>query len=188
MVKTQSVVGRETKLAYSKAVIACGIALIAFPIIVGILLVQTHHILIAVSLSQDRGSSYIGILAIALDDTLNRYSLLSAKTIAIDSEKLSPQRESLDSEIHTFDGGIEDVYLIDTCSRNLLHRPRQSLLLDDTSQKVTLTLTHLLGVVEQRVVEVGWKDDRSSKDTTRQAATSRLIAARLQKFVLKRIL
>jgi hypothetical protein len=68
------VVGRETKLAYGKAVIACGIALIALPIVVGILLVQTHHILIAMSLSQDRGGSYIGILAIALDNTLKRYS------------------------------------------------------------------------------------------------------------------
>ena len=63
-------IGRKTILPNGKAMLLGGIALIAIPAIVGILLVQTHHILVAMSLSQHRGSGNVGIFAVTLDNTL----------------------------------------------------------------------------------------------------------------------
>ena len=142
---------------------------------------QAHHIFIAVSLSQNRCRRDISILTIALNYAFIGDIARWVETIAVNSQKLRLYLKTADRYIHTLEGCLEDVDLINTLRRNLRHSPRHSLALDDGAQLIALTLGHLLRVVEQRVKKVGRQNNRRRKDTARQASASRLITACLKK-------
>ena len=77
-------VGGKTILSDSQAMLFGGIALVAVPAIVRVLLVQAQHILVAVSLCQYRCCCYVGILPISLNDALLGQPRVGYKSIAVD--------------------------------------------------------------------------------------------------------
>ena len=88
MVERQAMIRRESILPNSQTVLLGGITFVAVPAIVGILLVQTQHILISMSLGQHRGRGNVGILAVSLDNTLIGQATVRRETIAVDGQKL----------------------------------------------------------------------------------------------------
>ena len=81
-------IGREPILPYGYPMLARGVALVFSPAIHGILLGYAHHILIAVGLGKHRGSSDIGILAIALNYCAPRCCKVGVKAVAIHNDIL----------------------------------------------------------------------------------------------------
>ena len=72
MVEGQPVVWSETVLADCKAVFARRITFVLPPAVLGKLLGQTQHVLVAVRFGQHRSGGDVGILAVAFDDAAVR--------------------------------------------------------------------------------------------------------------------
>ena len=64
--------------------------------------------------------------------------------------------DSVTSAGNVIQSGTLDVDLVDALGSHLDDLPRHSLSLDNLSKGVASAFGHLLRVVEQRVVEVGW--------------------------------
>jgi hypothetical protein len=65
---TFAMIGRDAILLDSLTMLFGGIALIRKPVILGVFLSQTVHVVVAVGLSQDRRGSNRQVFAVALDD------------------------------------------------------------------------------------------------------------------------
>ena len=61
-----AMIGSDAILLDSSSMLFCGIALVAPPIVLGIFLGQTVHIIVTICLGKDAGGSYGKIFAIAL--------------------------------------------------------------------------------------------------------------------------
>lgn len=70
---------------------------------------------------------------------------------------------------------MQNVDLVDSFGTYFGHRPRKGLALDDFAQSVACSLGHLLGVVEQRVVEVVWQNDGCSKHRPGKTTATSLV-------------
>ena len=62
------VVGCDAVLFYGVEVLRCGVAFVAVPTVVGVLLVEVVHVVVTVGFGQYGGGGYGEIFAIAFDD------------------------------------------------------------------------------------------------------------------------
>ena len=106
-------VGGEAVLEDAAAVLECGVARIVIPTIVWVLLVKGVHVVVTIGLCQDRGGSDGEIFAIALDDGLMGQITIGLEAVAIDDDKLWANLELVEGTMHSEDGCVEDIYLVD---------------------------------------------------------------------------
>ena len=132
----------------------CRVSHVPFPSVLRIFLRQPAHVLVPVGLRQHRCSGDRCIGCIPLDHALVPIAVERLEPVAVDEQVLRSDVQSADRPLHAGDRRVEDVYPVDFLSRNLLDRPCYGLLFDDRAQDFPCLFGHLLGVVEQRVVEV----------------------------------
>ena len=135
-------------------------------------------------LCQHRCRRDIGILAVALDDTLIGDVERRAETIAVDGEKVGLRTQLPDRPTHSLERGVEDIDFVDPLGRDGGNGPRYGLAFDDRAEPVAVALAHLLRIVEQRIVKIGRQNHRRSEDCTGQTSPARLVAAGFDPFVL----
>ena len=154
-VESAAVVGRDAMLADGLAVLSRGVAHVVLPVVVGILLRQADHLVVAVGLGQDGGGSDGEVLAVALDDGGMGQVAVGLEAVAIDDDGLGPHLELVEGTVHGQDGGVEDIDLVDLLRRDDAHGPCHRVALDILAQGIALAGGELLGVVEPFVVIVG---------------------------------
>ena len=161
------------------------ISLIVIPVVVGILLVQTVHIVITIGLGKDRGRSDIHQLAIALHYRLVRYIAIGFELIAIYHYILGAHFQCIQCTVHGKYRCIEDIYLVYLFGRDDAQCPSQRIAFYILTKGIALPLGELLGVVEQGMRIVGREYYRSSIHIARQASTTSLITTSLYKVGMK---
>ena len=188
----EAVEGRDAVLADGFAMLARGIPHVVLPVVLGILLCQVEHILVAMGLGEDAGSGDGLVFGVALHDAgvgesktlpapLFRGELwgVGLEAVAIDDDGFGSHDELVESAMHGEEGGAEDVDAVDLLGGNNAHCPGEGIVLNLLAQFVALLGGELLGVVEGRIVVVGGQDDGGSIDASSQATTACLVAAGL---------
>ena len=107
-----------------------------------------------------------------------------AEPVAVDGQESGFRSQPGRSLRHAFERGVEDVDLVDTCGRYGFDGPRHGLAFDDRPQQLAVAAGHLLGVVEQRVGEIGRKNHGRGENGPRQAAPSGFVASGFGQFGL----
>ena len=179
---THAMIGRQAMLLDACAMLGRGIALVMLPVVVGVLLVQAVHIVVAVGLGQDGGRCDVHQFAIALNHRLVGCVAIGLELITIDNNVLGAYLQPVQRAVHGQDRGVEDIDLINLLGRHDAECPRHRIALDILAQGIALLLGQLLRVIEQGMRVVSWEYHRRRIHITRQATTTRLIAARLHKF------
>ena len=99
-------IGCKAILAYGEAMLLGGVAFVACPAVLGILLMQAHHIFVAVGLCQNRGCGDVGILAVALDDALVGQSVMRYEAVAVDGEELRCDLKTCSCDVRALNRGL----------------------------------------------------------------------------------
>ena len=186
-----AVVGCGAILADGFAVGWGGIAFVAVPVVLGIVLMDAEHIVVTVGLGKDAGGSNAHVGSIALDDGGVGDVLVGHEAVAVDEEVLGAYFQLSNGTVHGEDGGTEDVNLVDFLVGDHAHGPGKGFALDDFAEGVAMFLRELLGVVEHRKRHtpppfvhplylrggIKWKDDGGGIDGAGKAATAGLVTA-----------
>lgn len=107
------------------------ITFILLPVITGIFLMECIHVIVPISFGQHTGSSNVEVLAISLYNCSVGEVLILLETITINQQVLRPHLQPVNGTVHSQDGGIEDVYLINLFRCYHSYRPCHCLLLND---------------------------------------------------------
>ena len=156
-----------------------GIALVATPIVLGIFLGKTVHIVVTIGLGEDAGSCYGEILAVALYYCGVGQVVIWFEAIAVYYDCLGTHAKAIEGTVHGEDTGIEDVYLVDFLGGDYSHSPGYGIALDYLAQGIAPLLGELLGVVEVDITVVGREDDSGCIYTASKTTSSGLIATSL---------
>ena len=179
-----AVMGRDAILRDGRVVVRRGITLVAAPAILGVLLCQMSHVVIAEGLGQDARRRDGEVFAVALDDGGPWQVAVGLEAVAIDDDGLRADGELVEGAVHGEDGGVEDVYLVDFLRRDHADSPCHGVAHDDLAEGVALLLSELLGVVEGGVFIVGREDDGGGIDTAGKASAPRLVATGLHEALM----
>ncbi len=90
----------------------------------------------------------------------------------------------LQGQVHGFDGGIEDVDLVDFGIVYEGYCPAEGLAFDDAAQLIALFVGQLLTVVEQGVAKVARQHDCRGTDGSGQATATGFVAAGFEELLL----
>ena len=109
-----------------------------------------------------------------------------SETVAVDQQEVRFRVKPPDRALHSGNGCPKNFQLIYFLSADSLDRPSDRLTLNDRPQDIPGFLAHLLGIVQQRVVEIrrkyhGRGIDRASQRTAPGLVTAGLDAPRLHK-------
>ena len=129
-----------------------GIAFVREPVILGVFLGETVHVVITVGLGEDRSGSDGEVLAVAFDDSgmgdvggnITNHGTVGTKAVTVDDDGLRTDGELIEGPVHGEDGGIEDIDLVNLLRRDDAHGPRYRIALDDLPQLITALLRQLL--------------------------------------------
>ena len=174
-----AMIGSDAILLDSSSMLFCGIALVAPPIVLGIFLGKTVHIVVTIGLGEDAGSSYGEILAVALYYCGVGQVVIWLEAIAIYYDCLGTHAKAIEGTVHGEDTGIEDVYLVDFLGSDNADSPGYGIALDYLAQGIAPLLGELLGVVEVWIAVVGREDDSGCIYTASKTTSSGLIATSL---------
>ena len=167
----------ESVSAYCLAVLTCGIACIAVPSVVWVLLVKREHVFVAIGLGQYAGSRYREVFGIALHDGGVGYVVIWPEAVAVDDERLRPHLEAVDGAVHGQYAALQDVEFINFAGRTHPDGPAHGVVLNLQSQLLALMRGELFRVGDEGVGIVGWQDDGSCIDGTCEAASASFVAS-----------
>ena len=153
-----AMIGGDAELADGLTVFLRGIALVRQPVVLGIFLRQSVHIVVTIGLGEDRSGSNREILAVALNNRRMREILVFLKPVAIHDDCLRTHLQLIQRTMHRQYRGVEDVDLVDLLRGDDAHRPGHSIALDDLTQLVALLLRQLLRIVEQIVLSFSYAE------------------------------
>ena len=139
-----AVIGRDAVLADGIAVFFRGVALVGVPVVLGVFLRETVHIVVTIGLGEDRGSGDGEVFAVTLDDGGVRELLIGFEAIAIDDDGLGTNLELVEGTVHREDRGVEDINAVDLLGRDDSHRPGNGIALNDLTELITAALSELL--------------------------------------------
>lgn len=164
-----------------RAMVAGGIALVAVPMVSRVLSVQPHHIVVAKSLGQNAGRGYRLVLAIALDNALERQciSVVSVRRdtfypaperrfghrfvwiepVTIYDEGLRARGELVYGAVHGQETGVKDVQTVYLLGRSHANSPSHGIAHDLRAQCVSTFGRQLFGVVKSGIVIIVRQDD-----------------------------
>ena len=138
---------------------------------------QGIHIVIPISLRQDRGRCNGKVFTIPLHYGGMRQILVFLETITVYQQMFRTHLQLVDSPMHGQERSIQDIDLVNLLGSNDAHRPSHCLTFNDFPKLVTLTLCQLFGIIQQFIMEVRRENDRCCIDRTSQTSTSSLIAS-----------
>ena len=170
-------IGCDAVLADGITMFLSGIALVGEPVVLGVFLSKTVHIIVTIGLGEDARSSDGEVFAVALDDRGVGDVVIRFEAVAIDDDGLRANHQLIQGTMHRKDGGIEDVDLVYLLRGDDSHGPGNGITFDDLPELITALLRQLLRVVEQVVLIVIRQDDGSRINTASQTTTSGFIAA-----------
>ena len=169
----------DAVLPYRLTMLLGGIALVATPIVLGIFLGKTVHIVVTIGLGKDAGGSYGEILAVALYYCGVGQVVIWLEAIAVYYDCLGTHAKAIEGTVHGEDTGIEDVYLVDFLGGDNANSPGYGIALDYLAQGIAPLLGELLGVVKVGITVVGRENDCCCIDTAGKASATSLIATSL---------
>ena len=172
----ESVVGCDAIVSDGLTVCFGGITFVYPPSVLRVLSINTHHIFVTVCLREDRCCGDAHHLAVAFHYALMGNTGIRLKSVTVNQQIFRFDGQRLDGAVHRKKRCVEYVYLVNLLRGNNTHRPSKCITLDNRSQCVALLLRQLFGVVEQLVCITLREYYSRSKDRTRQASASRLVA------------
>lgn len=170
-------VGRGAILTDGGTMSGGGIAFVLVPMVLGIILMDAEHVVVAVGLGKNGGGGDVHVGGVALDDGGMGDVFVGHEAVAVDEEVLGTDAELRHGTVHGEDAGAEDVYLVDFLVGDHAHSPGKGFALDDFTQLVAVALGELLGVIQQVVLEILRQDDGSGIDGACKASAAGLVAA-----------
>ena len=105
--------------------------------------------------------------------------MVGEEAVAVHEYALGANRQLVKGTMHGSDGCPQDVDAVNLLGRDHGHSPCQRLALDDGAQLFALTLSQLLAVVNQVIVEIGRQNDSSGRHRAGKATAARLVTASL---------
>ena len=160
-----------------------GVAEIPVPAVLGVFLREFPHEFVAVRLGEDGGGGDAGEGGVAMHhgaEILEPVPAEGAELVAVDEEEIRCRVQLHNRPLHSRDGGPEDVEPVDFFRLDGLHRPGDRFGLDDGPQLLPRLLGHLLGVVQERVVEVRRQDHGGGVHRPGEGAAPGLVAPRFE--------
>ena len=100
-----------------------------------------------------------------------------AESVAVDQNMFGFYGKQRQGFVHGFHRSPKDVHFVYFFGRAGSNGKAQRLPLDDVAQFTALLFRKLLGVVQLRAFEIGWKDNGGGKDRSGKASATRLVAA-----------
>ena len=89
-----------------------GVALVRAPVVLGIFLSETVHIVITIRLGENTCCGDGEVFAVALDDGGVWDFVIGLKAIAVNDDRLRTNLELIQGTMHRKNGGVEDVDLV----------------------------------------------------------------------------
>lgn len=165
---------------YGGAVRSRGVALVHGPAVVGEFDIELGHDGITSGLGHNRSRCYVGILCVALDHCGVANIFEGLEAVAVDDDGAGALTEGAQGAVHSLDGGVQYVHLVDFLGRANTYGPGHSVAHDDLAHFVAAMLTQLLRVDKPRMrIAVGQnysgRDDRAG-----QAAAAGFVAPGLE--------
>ena len=196
-VEGATVVGCGAMLLDALAVLFGGIAGVVVPAVVRVLLVELLHVVVAISLGKDGGSSDGKILAIAFHDggvgqgmtqlVTVAVFVISVESVAVDDEGFGAHGKGIDGSVHGCDAGTKDVHLVDFGCGHDAQCPGNGIALDFLAERIALVGGELLGVVQTWVLVVFGQDDGGCIDATCKTTSPCFVATCFDElFMIKR--
>ena len=156
-----------------------GITLVGLPAILGELLGQSLHVLIAEGLGQDTGRGDGLILSVTFHDSGIRQVSIRQETVAVHDNGLGAYLQLVQRTMHGQDAGPQDIDMVYLFWGYHTYRPSLGITHYLVTQPFPLGGGKLLAVVKRGVVIAVWQNNGGGIDTAGQAATASLITARL---------
>ncbi len=128
-----------------------GVALVLFPAVVGVLLVEGGHVLIAIGFGEDAGGGDAEVFAIAFDDAMVGEIVVGNEEFAINEQLLGRGLELGDGAVHGRVAGAEDIELVNFLGAATSYGPDESVGLDQLAGGEAVGRLELFAVVDQRV-------------------------------------
>ena len=129
-------VGRGAVLGKGGTVLACGVAGVAVPAVVGELAVQGMHVVVAVGFGQDGGGRYREILAVALHHRGVGHVAPGTETVAVDDDETGAHLQRVKGTVHGQDGSLQNVDAVNLLGRHAGHGPGQGIALNVGTQGI----------------------------------------------------
>ena len=158
-------------------VLLCRIAHIPFPSVLRVLGRKFPHIFVPVCLCQHRCRGDGRELGVTLHHALVLIAVERLEPVSVYQQIFRLDIQSAHSPLHSGDGCIQYVYGVYLFCTYLFDCPRDGLLLYHRTEQFPCLFGHLLGVIQQRVIEVLRQDHGCRKDRSGQRAASGFVAA-----------
>ena len=178
-------IGSDAILSDGITMFFCGITFVTLPVVVGKLFCQAIHIIIAIGLGQNAGSSNGEIFAITFHDGGGRQRMIRRETISVDNNGFWAYLQLIQSTVHSQDRGTQNIDTIDFLRGDDTHRPGNGFALNHLTQCITSMFCKLFRVIKFGILIVRWQDNGRCIDTACQTSTACLVAARFyQTFII----
>jgi len=175
-VEGATVVGCGAVLGDGGAVLTGGVACVVLPAVLGVLLGEVVHVVVAIGLGEDAGCGDGEVFGVAFYDGLVGEVVVGLEAVAVDDEGLGTEGELVECAVHGEDAGAQDVDLVDFFGGDDSYGPVEGVVLDFGAEVVTLCGGELFGVVEAWVLVVFGEDDGCGIDASCEAAASGFVA------------
>ena len=126
---------------------------------------------------QDRGCGDACVGGVAVHHSLRLIAFQRPPLVSVDKQEFRLYAQFEHGALHARNGCPQDVEAVDLFGVDGLDRPSYGLLLDDAAQFFAGGFAHLLGVVQERMVEAFGQDDRRREHGTSKRPPSGLVAA-----------
>ena len=166
-------------LPYRRTMFFSRIPFVLVPIIIRIFLMQTIHVIITVCLCQNGCCCNGKELAVSFYHSSVWQILIFMKTVAINQQMFRTDFQLIYSPMHGQKRSFQYIDLVNLFWSDDSYRPSKSLTFDNLTQLVSLTLCQLLGIIQQIILEIRWKNHRSRIYRSGQTSTSCLITSGL---------
>lgn len=160
------------------------VAFVAVPSVLWEFLMEMKHVFVAVSFGQDAGGGDGGEFSVPFDDALVADFWVGFETVAIDQQKRRFLFQRGDGPVHGQEASLEDVDRINLLDGGGGDREGQGFFFDEGTKDLPVLFADLFGIVQQGVVEVGWKDHGRGENRSGIAASAGLVAAGFAAFFL----
>ena len=162
---------------YRCAVLGSGVALIAFPVIHGVLLGNAQHVVIAIGLGKYRCCCYAHEGSIALYDRVVRDARVWCELVTVNEQMLGTYLQSVDGAVHGKNRCPQNIHPVNLGCCHYAYRPCDGFALYYLAQMVALCLGKLFRVIQQLVRKVGWQNHCRCIYVTGKASSAGFIAA-----------
>ena len=115
---------------------------------------QFIHIIITIGFRQNRCSGNRKIFSISFYHSSMRQILILFKTIPINQQMLGTNFQLIHSTMHCQKRRIKDIYLIYLFRSHYTYSPCQCFPFHNLSQRITLMLRQLLGIIQQFILKI----------------------------------